>query len=225
MLGLLAVALLTSAPPPEVVVPAQPSRVSLYGYPLATARAALAPGLGGPRAHAVLLPLGATFSRAPHWGISLELSLAYAPGESCRSCTVGLAVPGWAVGLAAGPSWFSGAQGAQGFFVSPRLALQVAKQPSSAVALQAGFKGPIDLGRNISRAFLIGVEVGYQRSFGRLAVGAGAGASFGYLYDLAAGQQTLLLTQLIRGVPTSDGRPQGWGWSLNVNLVRLGYAF
>ncbi len=196
----------------ELPEPPQPKRHELFFAPLATA-GGLAAGLVAPGGFYV--PLGGTFALGPHWGLTAELSASVPFMRNGRT-----EVPGWAFSTAVGPTFFLAREGLDGFFVTPKLIFQVAQPAESAnLPLDTGPSIPLDFGPGISRVVLGALDVGYRWRWRALTVGVVLGAGIGYGYDLH--------DPLVSPLPYGRNflRTSGLAYSVNVDLLRVGYAF
>ncbi len=225
MTGLLLWTLLCAAPdisvssdplvPAEVFVapePDRPKRREVFFAPFATG-AALAAGAvdeGG-----LYLPLGATFSLGPHWGLTTELSAGVPVMFKGR-----IDNPGWSLSTAVGPTFFWQREGLEGFFVTPKLVFQVAS-PATSTALPEFFDSgiPLDAGPGISRTFLAAADVGYRWRWRSFTLGVVLGAGVGYGWDRLGS----LVTPLPRG--RAFARTGGIAYLLDLDVLRVGYAF
>ena len=160
------------------------------------------------------LPVGGTFQLGPAWGLTAELSVsASLPGSFVRD--------GWSFSTSAGPTFFLSGKGMDGFFITGKFSFQVGKAASRVVFFDAAPESPLDLGPGVSRSFLAGADVGYQLRFGHLTLGFLIGASAGYAYDQSDG----MTTPFAFSGGFGSQRTQGSAWAMNVNFLRLGYAF
>jgi len=186
-------------------------RVNVFGAPVSTAAVAgllAAADLGG-----LYVPLGATFRVGPHWGLTAELQGSYLTGGSVEA-------PGWSVSASFGPTFFVTSEtGLDGFFVTLRggaQQVQAAKFPQTAHACFGPSScAPVPPGN--SHAFLVGVDAGYLWRFGALTVSLQLGAGVGYEENQAS--------HFTFPVDPGSGFTSGFAWSLNLNFLRVGYAF
>ncbi len=198
---------LSDLPQPEPEAP----RASLYFSPVATG-GMLALGAVGPGG--LYLPAGAVISMGPHWGLTAELSAAVPFMQYGRMTN-----PGWAFSAAIGPTWFLREQGTDGFFVTTKLSFQVSKpmQPF-AVPVDTNFGGPLPITPDTSYTFLIGADVGYQWHVRRLTIALLLGGSVGYGYNRSE--------QIVTPFDWNSTRQGGAiAYAINVDLLRIGYAF
>jgi hypothetical protein len=189
--------------------------VNIFGAPLSTAGMLLSTSIPTVPLGAFYVPLGVTVAVTAEWGITAELSGAYVFDRY-------QAEAGWAFSASAGPTWFLSGRGMGGFFFTPKFSFQMGRAVSILILADSfGGAGPIDVGPNVSRAFLVGADVGYQLRRGRFTVAFVLGASAGYAFD----QQSAFTTPFEVQSRFSDGRTQGYAYALNLNFLRLGYAF
>jgi hypothetical protein len=159
------------------------------------------------------LPTGFTVAVGPNWGITGELAgLLVLSREG-----------GYGVSASVGPTWLPMGRGVDGFFVTPKLTFDLSRTPHYGCALgcpdgAGGNNGPIDLGPNVSRSFLAGVDAGYQFST-RVSLALVIGASAGYGYDNGVGSP---FVSPLNSTSASAARSQGFTWALNLSLLRIG---
>jgi hypothetical protein len=202
---------------PAALSTAQPTveseaTINLFGAPLSSAGMLTGSVTGLSKTTAFYLPLGVTVALGPQWGLTAEISGALISSNLVTR-------RGWAIAASAGPTFFIADPGMNGPFVTPKLSFQLAR-PIIEPLILAGI-GPIDLGAEISRSFLLGADLGYQLRRGNLTVAFVLGASAGYAFDQVNSVTTPFAVR--RFVPTQ--RTYGFAWALNLNFLRLGYAF
>jgi hypothetical protein len=185
-------------------------RGSVFFSPVATG-GMLSLGAVGPGG--LYLPIGGVMSLGPHWGVTAEASVGVPFMSEGR-----MNDPGWAFSAAIGPTWFLREQGTDGFFVTAKLSFQVSKPMSfPTVAFNAG-AGPLPISTDTSYTFLIGGDVGYQWHLKKLTLALLLGGSIGYGYNRSE--------QIVTPFDWTSSRPGGdVAYAINVDLLRIGYAF
>jgi hypothetical protein len=160
------------------------------------------------------LPSGFTIAVGPNWGITGELGGMLVLGSEL----------GYGVTASVGPTWLPSGRGVDGWFVTPKLTFDLSHTPRGLFSPQfdsGGNHGPLDLGPNISRSFLAGVDVGYQFST-RVSLALVLGASAGYGYDYNG--DAFGLVSPLMSTTGNGARTQGIVWSLNLSLLRVELA-
>lgn len=198
----------TEVAEPEPVAP----RASLYFSPVASG-GMLALGTVGPGG--LYLPVGGVLSLGPHWGITAEAAMGVPFMMSGRMMN-----PGWSLSAAVGPTYFLREQGTDGLFVTAKLQFQVSK-PMTGLAVPVDDRSggePLPITPDTAYTFLIGGDVGYQWHVRRLTIAAVLGGSIGYGYHRAEMVVTPFDWEGTR-------RTQGIAFAINVDLLRIGYAF
>ncbi len=216
MLSLALAALVASAPAAEteaiVALPGGPSAQWVLSiYPLSPL-AGLTAFASGPAA-GVWLPVGLQVPLSRQLVLDVEASLAFT--------TTGPTVPGWAFTASAGPTWFPlGEQ--QGFFVGPRFNFLIGMAaPQAGVFINS--PGPLDAGPFVRRAFLAGLDAGWQFRKGRVVFGPVVGASVGMHFD--SRNAVVLPFEVMPMTRVRDtSRPHTFALGLNLTLFRLGVA-
>ena len=189
-------------PAPE---PETPPLLALDVYPLAAALPVLA-GF-------IHLPVAAVVPFGERYALSLELSLTHHRSHG----TDGLAGQG-SVGVQVG----FGRTALRGFYLGPKVGLLVVRpvqllDPSTERGLPTTYRaGPLDLGPGVTRAFLCGVDAGWQWRTGRLHFALGVGFSAGYGYDV--GSPFVSPFQMT----AASGRQQGFAFSVDLGVLRVG---
>jgi hypothetical protein len=134
-------------------------------------------------------------------------------------------VVGWMFSAGVGPSvQLTGDEAFCGLFIATRFRFQAFDPPPRAfVQFPNGNHGPLDTGPGVARAFLAEIDVGYHLRFGRFYVAPILGIGAGYAYDYI---DTTGVGFLSPFTPASNPgqRPQGFVWTLNLNLARVGVA-
>jgi hypothetical protein len=207
----------------DLPVEAPEPRVVVDFYPAATTNA-FAFGLGG-KALWLYVPLSATVVIGPSTALHAEVAFGAVGGDSVDR--------GFSFSAAVGPIFSFGPSALQGFFIGPKLSFQL----SSAVTVYGGRTvnfgedvgggGPLDLGPEWSRAFLVGADIGYQWTWSGRHIAVMIGASVGYEFD-AGGPEIdpfgVQRGEARRGLFFSGARTQGFAYSVNGNLFRIGFA-
>ncbi|MFT3838764.1 MAG: hypothetical protein QM723_17425 [Myxococcaceae bacterium] len=197
----------TELPAPEPVSP----RASVYFSPVAMG-GMLALGTVGPGG--LYLPVGGVLSLGPHWGITAEAAVGVPFIVAGRMMN-----PGWSLSAAVGPTYFQRDQGTDGFFVTAKLQFQVSKPMTGLAVAEKGDSGePLPIEFDTSYTFLIGGDVGYQWHVRRVTIATVLGGSIGYGYHRAEMVVTPFDWESTR-------RSQGTAFAVNVDLLRIGYAF
>jgi len=192
--------------------PAPPARASLFFSPLATvgmlASTQIAPG-------GLYVPIGGVLSLGPHWGITAELS-----GAISFMTQGSMVTPGWEFSAAVGPTYFLRDQGCDGFFVTTKFSFRTSQALGQRLRpVDDGAGSPFPTDPTNSYTFLIGADVGYQFHLRRLSIAFVLGASLGYGYN----NSNPLLPPFDVEHPFAPN--QGLAYAINVDLLRIGYAF
>jgi hypothetical protein len=206
----------------QIVEPAEPAlrTFSIYTSPTSIAGAAAIGSFayGAPLFH---VPVGATFALADSWGLTAELTGTVVPMRRAV---------GWSLGASIGPTFLPSQRGVEGWFVTPKLMVQVASMPDAfcpCAVFSHGNSGPVDFGPGVSRAYLLGLDAGYTFSTSPVSLGLVLGAAVGYQYDGWDFVTPIGSTGTHPGGTRSvaaGGRPQGLAFTLNLSLVRLGFS-
>jgi hypothetical protein len=218
MLSLI-VAAMTLAVPDEisgsVSEPFAP-RAVLYAYPSSSV------AMGGfaltQRITAFYGALGASLRLSDRVGLDIEL----AGGTLTSTFTH---VTGWLASASLGPSMqLTGDERFNGLFVATRFRVQAFQPPPTFLIQGAGGNnGPFDAGPGTARAFLAEIDVGYHLRFGRFYFAPIIGLGVGYAYDYVDSTQLEFLSPFT-SASNPAMRPQGFVWTLNLNLARVGVA-
>ena len=167
-------------------------------------------------AQAFYLPLGFSWAAGPGWGIAGSVAVTRIVGFIDKS--------GWNLSVSLGPTWRPSARRElTGFFVHPKFTFQMGEPLLITVLIdRSGGGAPLDFGPTVSRTFLVGLDVGYEHVFfSRLYVAAQLGASVGYGFNVPGSLASPF------AVWNSDTKllEQSYAWGLNVDFLRVGYAF
>jgi hypothetical protein len=201
------------APAPETSQP----RAIVYGYPVATLAMPFRGTIAGE--WAIDVPLGASIRINDTTAIDVELYWMTLGSSFSR------APAGWAASIAAGPSF----QVWRGLYADlhARFTLyhSVFSPPFSCPpgAFCALDNGPLDLGPGRARAFTAEVDLGYQWTFGRFYLSPAIGIGGGYAFDYQDPTGVRLLTPFSPRT-TAGRRSDGFVWTVNLNLLRVGVA-
>jgi hypothetical protein len=201
------------APAPEA------QHAVIYGYPISTLAMSLRSTVAGE--WAADIPLGASFRVTDTTAVDVE-ALWMTLGHS------GSTEPaGWALSVAAGPSFklWRGlyADAHARFTLYHSVLTQVSICPPGVACALDGLNGPGDLGPGRARAFTAEFDIGYAWTFGRLYLSPAIGIGAGYAFDYVDPTHVGLLTPF-SARSTARSRPDGFVWTLNLNLLRVGVA-
>jgi hypothetical protein len=132
---------------------------------------------------------------------------------------------GWSASGSVGPQLSFGSEALRGFYAIVKFGLLVVERRAPAAspggppslkpsAPVASSRGPLSFEPGLMRAFLFGVDAGWQWTFGRCHVALGIGVSAGYAYGAAS-----LLVGPFQG---EQAPTQGFALALNLSLLRVG---
>ncbi len=163
-------------------------------------------------------PVGVSLPLRPDLTVDVDVAFSYNRGQLSGE-------EGGSFSVSAGPTWFPWAKkGLDGFFLGPRFQFEISQPLPELVFFDAGTgaNGPLDLGTFVRRAFLVGVDLGWQFHFGRFVFGPIFGFSVGYAFD---NRESLLSpfdqqTMLGRGRFSNNLVP-----SVNLQFFKLGATF
>jgi hypothetical protein len=206
----------TQTPPP----PPREPKVVVDFAPNATAMGLLA---GAPTGTLLLyLPVSVTYvvsqSTAIRGTVALGLSLPSYKG------------PEGSVAVSVGPLYSFGPSAVRGFFIAPKLLVQLSSATTMVAPFLAGgsnpsTQGPLDIGPGWSQAYLAGLDVGYQWAWDGRYIAVMIGGSVGYQYDNGGPFVDGLGTQ--RGFSRPFGtttRNQGFAFSVDANVFHVGFT-
>ncbi|MBL8949852.1 MAG: autotransporter domain-containing protein [Myxococcaceae bacterium] len=198
---------------PDVSEAEPQPRLVIDVYPGATMRGLLLGiPLGGLMLH---LPVSVTWAIGPQTALYAQLAFTVAvPGYGPDGVTIGASL---------GPQFSFGPSALRGFFLTPLFTAQVTSARSQLGTARCA--GPVDFGATWSAAAMLGLQAGYQWTWGHRHIAVMLGASVGYAYDNhgafidAFGVQrgTALCGQPMR-------RDQGFVFGVNTELFRIGFA-
>lgn len=160
-------------------------------------------------------PAGVSVPLRPDLTIDVDTAFSYNVGSGSS--------PGGSFSFSAGPTWFPWAKnGLDGFFIGPRFQLEVSQPLSELVLFDAGANGPLDAGTFVRRAFLVGVDVGWQFHLGRWVFGPMLGLSVGYAFD----NREQVISPFDRQVTFGPRRfGNTFAPSVNLQFFKLGQTF
>jgi len=212
---LLAVAVSASTAAPIDEVSRHPpaddhTRVQLTLAPLATVGMGAASALFRFEYDIAWVPVGLSLPLDTHRSLDVDLGLLLVQNNVLDRL-------GWSVSVSAGPTWYFGDAKRSGFFVGPRFMVQATRSAGGLGIPASSGSGPIDLGPDVSRAFLAGFQLGYLWRVGPAVLGPELGASFGYAFD----QRSPVVTPF-RFEGTPSGRPDTFAFALDLNLLKVG---
>lgn len=193
-------------------------RVAIYGYPVSTVANAGRTTVAGE--WALALPLGVSVRLSDRTSLDLE-AMWMGLGTRGRQ-----SFSGWALSFAAGPSfklW-------RGLFVDAHARFSVYRPvmssffscPPGAICAQSG-NGPVDMGPGTVRAFTAEADIGWEFRWGALYFAPTLGLGAGYAFDFIDPGSTGLLTPFSRRT-TAGRRTDGFVWTMNLSLLRLGIS-
>ncbi|MFT3838566.1 MAG: hypothetical protein QM723_16430 [Myxococcaceae bacterium] len=200
---------LSTAPEPELphftvsIYPGGTSAGAAYGFTQAGAY--------------FYFPVGVSVPLRPDLTIDVDTAFSYNVGAGSS--------PGGSFSVSAGPTWFPWAKhGLDGFFIGPRFQFEVSQPLSEVVLFDAGdgANGPVDLGSFVRRAFLVGVDVGWQFHLGRWVFGPMLGVSVGYAFD----NREQVISPFDRQLAFGSRRfGNNFAPSVNLQFFKLGQTF
>jgi hypothetical protein len=209
-------ALVLAAAPTEPATPSKPTpRVALWAQPVGTVVSGLT---GGP----VYIPVGANVPLSGSTSLGLELSLVYGSMREPEDEVLGAApLAFWRVLAAVGPVFSLRDEPLSGPFLQPKVIALYSREPDYAFEALAHQGGS-------SLELQLGLDVGWQFSFGDWYVAPVVGVSAGYCFDCSVdGDATF--------EPSHFLAPRVYGYStrrdsravvgLNLNLLRAGTRF
>jgi hypothetical protein len=111
--------------------------------------------------------------------LALDVDVAFSFNHGSFNST------GGSFSVSAGPTWFPWAKnGLDGFFIGPRFQFEVSQPVAEVIFRNDGTGGaPLDIGTFVRRAFLVGLDVGWQFRAGRWIFGPMFGIAVGYAFD------------------------------------------
>jgi hypothetical protein len=212
MTSVLVLLLLTGEPGVGAAAEVDLPRVAVSLYPGGmTAGAAWGAAQGGLYFY---FPVGVSLPLSPALAIDVDVAFSFNRRE---------AMEGGSFSASAGPTWFPWARrGLDGFFIGPRFQVEISKPMPEVIFFDAGPNGPIDLGAFVRRAFLVGVDVGWQFHYGHFLFGPMLGVSVGYAFD----NRESVITPFDRQVQLGRSRfSNNLAPSVNLQLFKLGATF
>ncbi|MBK7861156.1 MAG: hypothetical protein IPJ65_21600 [Archangiaceae bacterium] len=197
---------------------ADASRVTVYGYPLGTLALA-ARGLTD-NEYGLELPLGVSIRLTERTSLDLEAMWVGLVDKWDGRRTLN----GFGVSFAAGPKvslW-------RGLWADLHARFTLTHPVQSSLFrcppdVLCALSGPLDLGPGYTRAFLAEADVGYEWRFGALYLSPTVGIGAGYAYDYLDSTGLQLLSPFSRRT-TARTRTEGFVWTLNLNLLRVGFS-
>jgi hypothetical protein len=202
---------------PQVMSAGDAPRVTVYGYPVATAAMLGRGAIAGE--WAIDLPFGVSVR------LNEQTSLDFEAMWMGLGASTDTSLHGFAVSFAAGPKFSLW----RGLWVDAHARFSLYHPLMSAVircppdVLCAFDHGPGDLGPGWTRAFLAEADVGYEWRFGALYLSLVLGIGGGYAYDCLDSTGMRLLSPFAART-TAGRRTEGFVWTLNLNLLRIGVS-
>lgn len=207
-LVLLAEPSVTASPEPDLPHVA----ISLYPGGM-TAGAAYGFSRGGAYFY---LPVGVSVPLRSDLALDVDVAFSFNQGQASSS--------GGSFSVSAGPTWFPWARnGLDGFFIGPRFQVEISQPMAELVLFDAGgADGPLELGTFVRRAFLVGVDLGWQFHYGRWVFGPMFGVSIGYAFD----NREEVISPFDRQVTFGPRRfGNNFAPSVNLQFFKLGATF
>lgn len=221
MISLLSALVLAAAPaePPRPAEPASPSspahRYAVWTQPVGTVVSGLA---GGP----VYIPVGANVPLSGSTSLGMELTLVYGSMRDPEDEKLGAPpVSFWRVLAAVGPVFSLRGEPLSGPFLQPKLIGIYSLEPAYAFGAESHSAGS-------SMEVQLGMDVGWQFSFGDWYVAPVVGVSAGYCFNCAVDggsgfEPSHVLAPRVYGYSqTRESLPV---LGLNLNLLRAGTSF
>jgi hypothetical protein len=189
-------------------------RAVLYGYPSSSV------AMGGYGLTQDDSAIYAALGTSLRLGGKVALDVELAGGTLTSTFTH---VVGWMFSAGVGPSLqLTGDEPFRGLFISTRFRFQAFNPPPHGfVMFPSGNHGPIDVGPGVARAFLAEIDIGYHLRLGRFYVAPIVGIGAGYAYDYIDSTGVGFLSPFT-AASNPGQRPQGFVWTLNLNLARVG---
>jgi len=215
MTSALVLFLLSADPELSAAVEPELPHVAISVYPGGTTAAA-AYGVAD-RGTYFYFPIGVSFPVRPDLSIDVDVAFSYNKGAFDSS--------GGSFSVSAGPTWFPWANnGLDGFFIGPRFAFEVSQPVEALVFFDqgSGSGAPLELGTFVRRAFLVGVDVGWQFHYGRFVFGPMFGVSLGYAFDNNESVLSPFDKQILF---RRSGFSNNFAPSVNLQLFKLGMTF